>query len=265
MEIRRLGSAAAMLAGLLLAGCGADPVGSTRAQTQAVERTEKAPLGLMTSLPLYWPIDADFAQIASGDAALPWGRAVIEQRFAITPIDTLSPIAPLTSGDAETDPLGGLQRLAVIQPRGLSPADNVALDEWVRAGGQLLLVLDPALTGDYDMALGDPRRPTDSALIPPVVGRWGMEVSFDDSQLDAPRAAALETGEVPVLLAGDVASSGPYCAKAAPKPIMKCAVGKGTVTLMADAAVFEHPELAGEGGAAILALLGFAFTDGEER
>ncbi len=42
---------------------------------------------------------------------------------------------------------------------------------------------------------------------------------------------------------------------------MKCKVGKGTVTLLADAAVFEDRELAGENGAAILTLLRFAFPE----
>jgi hypothetical protein len=36
-------------------------------------------------------------------------------------------------------------------------------------------------------------------------------------------------------------------------------VCKGRVTLIADAALFEHPELAGEGGAAVQAVLAAAF------
>ncbi len=265
MTIRPVARAVALLATLLLAGCGAEPAGSADTAAAPPEPAQNASLGLMTSLPLYWPVDADFAQIASGEAMPPWGRTVMEQRFTLTPLDTLSAIAPLTSDGVETDPLDGLTRLAVIQPRGLSPADNVALDEWVREGGQLLLVLDPVLTGDYDLALGDPRRPTDSALIPPVVSRWGIEVSYDEAQPDAPRTTDMGSGEIPVLLAGEVGSSGPFCAEGTPKPIIKCTIGKGTVTLLADAAVFEHRELAGEGGAAILALMRFAFGDSQAR
>ncbi len=265
MTIRPVGCAVTLLATLLLSGCGAEPAGPADTSATPAEPAQNASLGLMTSLPIYWPVDADFAQIASGKATAPWSRTVMEQRFALTPLDTLSPIAALTPDGAETDPLAGLTRLAIIQPRGLSPADNVALDNWVRDGGQLLLVLDPALTGDYDLALGDPRRPTDSALIPPVVNRWGIEVSYDEAQPNAPRTTDMGSGEIPVLLAGEVGSSGPFCAEGTPKPIIKCTIGTGTVTLLADAAVFEHRELAGEGGAAILALMRFAFDDSQAR
>ncbi len=196
MTIRRLARVAVLFASLLLAGCGADPAGGKGADAPVSDATshtnDRQTLGLMTSLPLYWPLDADFAQIASGNIPSPWGRTVIERRFVISPLDTLSPIAPIGEGDAEIDPLQRLSHIAVIQPRGLSPADNVALDDWVRKGGQLLLVLDPALTGQYDFALGDPRRPTDSALIPPIVARWGLEVSFDEGQSDAPRPVSSE-------------------------------------------------------------------------
>jgi hypothetical protein len=36
-------------------------------------------------------------------------------------------------------------------------------------------------------------------------------------------------------------------------------VGKGRITLVADAALFEHPELVGEDGAAMTAVLAAAF------
>lgn len=89
----------------------------------------------MTSLPLYWRLGADVADIASGNALVPWQRQAMERRFDLVPLDTLSPIPALTPDEPETDPLAELDYLAIIQPRGLSPADNVALDEWVRAGG----------------------------------------------------------------------------------------------------------------------------------
>ena len=63
---------------------------------------------------------------------------MIEARYTLQPLDTLSPVPALSPDAPDTDPLAGLERLAVIQPRGLSPADNVALDQWVRGGGRLL-------------------------------------------------------------------------------------------------------------------------------
>lgn len=215
-------------------------------------------LGLMTSLPLYWPLGADLADLAAGDGEPPWQRAALGVSYAIEPLDTLSPIPGLSPAAPEVDPLAGLARLAVIQPRGLSPADNVALDGWVRAGGRLLLVLDPVLTGDYDLPLGDPRRPADTALIPPVVARWGLAVRFDEAQ--EAEVATARLGEVPLALAlaGEVAITDPAaadCTLHAGGAAAQCRVGEGQVTLIADAAMFEHRELAGEGGAGLRAVL----------
>ncbi|MCR9180409.1 MAG: GldG family protein [Erythrobacteraceae bacterium] len=259
--MRRCNRACALLAGalLMLAGCGAP------AETAAAARPE---LGLMTSLPLYWQADAAMADIAAGRSPLPWQRQLIETRHVLVPLDTLSAIPALAPNAPETDPLAGITRLAVIQPRGLSPADNVALDDWVRAGGRLLLALDPALTGGYDLPLGDPRRPVDSALIPPVVERWGLAIRFDEAQPLAVIAAPFAGDEIPLALPGRIAIADPAradCVLAAQDAIATCRVGKGQVTLIADAALFEHAELAGEDGAALARLLGAAFDRAPSR
>lgn len=246
--------------GLAMLGACSDAAVPTQAPQQ--------PLGLMTSLPLYWPEGTDIADLAAGRAAVPWQRTAIEQDYAIVPLDTLSPIPALSPDTPEVDPLAGLTRLAVIQPRGLSPADNVALDAWVRAGGRLLLALDPALTGDYATPLGDPRRPVDGALIPPVAARWGLAVSFDVEQAAvvttakigaAPATAPATTTAtaLPLALAGRIAVIDPAaaCTVLADGAAATCVVGKGRVTLIADAALFEHAELAGEDGATLRAVL----------
>lgn len=248
--------AAALLAAALvgLAACGGAPATPAAQESPA----PGARLGLMTSLPLYWPLGAGVGDLAAGRAGLPWQRATLEQRYAIEPLDTLSPIPALSPDAPDIDPLAGLARLAVIQPRGLSPADNVALDNWVRAGGRLLLVLDPALTGDYDLPLGDPRRPSEAALIPPVAARWGLAVSFDADQEAVVAQRALAGAALPVALSGRIAVSNvpsAACTALAGGAAAHCRVGKGEVTLIADAALFEHPELAGEGGAGLLAVV----------
>lgn len=248
---------AALALAAVLAGCSAAPEPAPKDKADPAA----TPLGLMTSLPLYWPLGVDMPMLASGSAPVPWQRAALEGRYALVPLDTLSPMPALSADAPETDPLAGLTRLAVIQPRGLSPADNVALDAWVRAGGRLLMVLDPALTGEYDLPLGDPRRPVEAALIPPVAARWGLAVTFDDTQEAAVTPARLGAADLPLALAGRVALTDPSadCTLAAGDAAAVCRVGKGRVTLIADAALFEHPELAGTGGAGLLALLAAAF------
>jgi hypothetical protein len=254
---RRRNSALALALCAALAACDAAP-GAPAPQQSAAFREK---LGLMTSLPIYWPLGAAMEDIAGGTAAMPWQRTALEAAYAIEPLDTLASVPGISPDAPETDPLAGLGLLAVIQPRGLSPADNVALDQWVRAGGHLLMVLDPALTGDYDLPLGDPRRPVDSALIPPVVARWGLAVRFDEAQPDGVSQQSLAGSALPLVLAGQVIIADPaaaLCTLEAAGAAARCRVGEGQVTLIADAALFEHPELADEGGAALRGLLAAA-------
>ena len=232
---RRRNSALALALCAALAACDAAPGAPTAQQSAAVR--EK--LGLMTSLPLYWPLGAAMEDIAGGTAVMPWQRTALEAAYAIEPLDTLASVPGISPDAPETDPLAGLGRLAVIQPRGLSPADNVALDDWVRRGGRLLLVLDPMLTGEYEAPLGDPRRPVDSALVPPVVARWGMAVSFDEAQEPAVTQAPLGEGTLPLALAGRIAITAPaagQCRLLAEGAAARCDVGKGQVTLVAEQA-----------------------------
>jgi hypothetical protein len=259
--------AAALLA--LLAACGnapADEVAAAAAPCAnghaSAANSEPPPLAVMTSLPLFWPLGAAMGDVLSGAAPPPWQQSAISPCYSPVAIDTLSPDNGLAPDNPDNGPLAGHKRLAVIQPRGLSPADNVALDNWVRGGGRLLLMLDPALTGEYDLPLGDPRRPVDAALIPPVVARWGMAVRFDEAQAAELRTAPMGAVALPLVLAGEVAITDPgagQCTLLADGAAARCVVGKGRVTLIADAALFEHPELAGEGGAAVQAVLAAAF------
>lgn len=257
MPRRRIRALAAAVLLALLAACDRAP--AAPAAPESVTPREK--LGLMTSLPLYWPLGAGVEEIASGRAPLPWQRSALEQAFVIEPLDSLAAIPGLTADAPASDPLAGLKRLAVIQPRGLSPADNVALDTWVRQGGHLLLVLDPALTGEYDLPLGDPRRPADSALIPPVVARWGLAVRFDEAQPDEMVEASLAGTALPLVLAGEVVIEDPAaggCTAEADGAAARCRIGKGQVTVIADAAVFEHPGLGGGEGVVLRNLIAAA-------
>ncbi len=240
------------------------------------------PLGLMTSMPLYWPITSDMSEIINGTAERPWQSAAFSHDHEVLPLDSLAPVPALSPGMPDRNPIADLERLAVIQPRGLSPQDNVALDKWVRDGGRLLLVLDPQLTGHYAVPLGDPRLPTYAALIPPVVERWGLEVVFDDQQAEQ-RAVSMPFADEPfeLALAGEVRlrSEDIDCELSGERTLAQCKVGEGRVTLLADAAIFEdgahlhgdrerhadaHPEdHADERSEPLIALMRFAFSDQE--
>lgn len=207
-------------------------------------REDRKKLGLMTSLPLYWPLGEAFTVTATGKGEVPWQRQQLELDHELVLLDTLSPIPGLGPDDPETDPLEGLERLAIVQPRGLTASDNVALDRWVRGGGRLLLVLDPMLTGHYEAALGDPRRPTDVALMPPVLVRWGLAMTYDPEGQDPRRPVRVPVEDFSIIasMSGEIAiaeSGTGKCALLARNVVARCAVGAGEVVFLADAATFE--------------------------
>lgn len=217
---------------------------------------EAEPLGLMTSLPIYWADGADFAALLDEQAELPFVRGVLERDFSLSPIDQL------VAEEEGVNSLENLDRLLIVQPRGLSPQDNVALDEWVRGGGRLLYVIDPMLSGEYAAPIGDPRHPPVIGLIPPVLPRWGLTVEPRDGEPDQPYLIATPVGEVPAMFAGQIRrvdGGMGQCRVTDGALVAQCTVGAGRVTLVADATLFELVEGNKAQEQLILDLAGYAF------
>lgn len=240
------------LAGILLALAMVGGLWAWRNWSPPADRPEVA---MMTSLPIYWPEGADMVAMIEGSGEVPWVRLALEESYRITPIDTLAP----ADGNAAPGPLAGIERLLIVQPRGLSPADNAALDQWVRDGGKLIFVLDPMLTGQYAVPLGDPRHPVTVGLVPPVIGRWGLAMQFREMQPLEVRLEDYGSGTLPVLLAGELipreprpdATAADLAARGDCRILdngiaAQCSVGEGSVTIVADAALFELPEPIGD-------------------
>jgi hypothetical protein len=222
--------------------------------------TASAPLMLFTSLPIYWSEAPDIAATLKGGGKPHWARAAIEAQRALRPVDVLEAGALGRGGD-----------LLMVQPRPLAPAENVALDRWVGAGGRLLLFADPALTASSAFALGDRRRPEDIVLLSPILARWGLRLEFDDEQPAGERLARLGGGApIPVNLAGRFAVLGggredTRCRLGAGGLLAECSAGRGRVVAVADAALFEDPGDDPGRRAALAALLARAFGARPER
>ena len=143
------------------------------------------------------------------------------------------------------DAIDGLDRIIMAQPRPLAPSENVALDNWVRGGGRLLIFADPLLTRHSDFALGDRRRPQDVVLLSPILTRWGLELRFDDAQPSEERLISASGNQYPVNLAGQFVATGDgKCTISEAGLFARCSVGNGRVTLMADAAILDSEETA---------------------
>lgn len=188
----------------------------------------------MGTVPIYWGEAESFGGLVAGEAERHWARERLEAQYRIRPLDAL-----------DTDSLAGLDFVLLAQPRALSPAENVALDAWVRGGGRLLLFADPMLTGESRYPLGDRRRPQDVILLSPILSHWGLELQFDMDQPAGPTLLAAPGAPIPVNLAGRFrAEEGDgICALSAADVLARCRIGAGSALILGDAATIDlyHP------------------------
>lgn len=217
----------------------------------AWSRSPQQPVGLFTTLPILWNETAEVGDLLRSDAPMHWAKDVIEQHGSVVPLDQLA-----------NHSLTGLKRLVIAQPRPLSPQENVALDDWVRDGGQVLLLADPMLTDESAFPIGDRRRPQDVVLLSPILNRWGLELQVDDQQ-DIAETEMLEVMGKPIpvnltgiLLVRDVE----HCRSWNHGLAATCTVGKGRVFALADAAVLDKVDADGTRADAFAWLLDTAFV-----
>lgn len=196
------------------------------------EPASAGPVGLFTTLPILWADSPDLAASLNAEGDRHWAREVISARGPVEPLDTLSAAG-----------LAKVRRLILAQPRVLAPQENVVLDDWVRGGGQLLLLADPALTEESAFPLGDPRRPQAVVLLSPILKRWGLELMFDEDQPSGPSERDVMGLAVPVNLPGKFETRGQgNCRLWGDGLAVTCAIGQGRVVAIADAALLEREQ-----------------------
>jgi hypothetical protein len=238
------------------AGAGAALLGgiAVLALTRPDPQEDKPAVGLFTSLPIYWAESESIAETLNSRASPHWVRTALGVDYRLIPLDTV-----------ETAELGGLGHLVMAQPRPLAPAENVSLDSWVRQGGRLLLFADPMLTEHSRFMLGDKRRPQDVVLLSPILRRWGLQLEFDEDQPDLERNVPFRGGPLPVRLAGTfrqiLSESEVDCQLDGEEVIARCAIGKGRVVVIADAALLNGDRDLGLGMPALDRLLSATFAD----
>lgn len=227
-------SGAALIFGAVLLGCTACSASADAdpAVEQVGEQMAQPRLGLMSTLPIYWNEAVEFSDLLSQDQSANWVRAILERDYAIEPLDVLT-----------RETLAPLDRLILAQPRALAPEENVALDDWVRNGGRVIVFADPMLTRHSEYSLGDPRRPHDVALLSPILARWGLELEMDARQSDDERIVDAFGLSIPVRIAGTFTArdegGDADCALSENPLIARCEIAKGRALLIADAAVLD--------------------------
>ncbi len=170
---------------------------------------QRPELHLITSLPLL------FGEQFSLEGERPAVTAWLEQRYRLTAIDLPSQLPPGAT-------------LLMVQPTALPAEELVALDNWVRGGGGLLLLADPRLEWPSERPLGDNLRPPPMYADTGLLGHWGLT-------LDSPKQTGPVTiGGVTYGSPGTLAANKTQCT--VERGIAaRCGIGRGRAIVVADA------------------------------
>lgn len=198
------------LAALALAGCDAADGGAV---TDEAASEEKPALAVLTSLPIFFGEQFSLEPVASPL------RSALEERYALT----------LLSSSSEAD-LADHALVFMPHPPVQTAEALVDLDEWVRAGGRLLLVADQDVKWPSDLPLGDLGRHPPFFMDTGLLAHWGV-------RLEPPVAAA---SEVPNRGHGRFAYTDEQCSDAeglaneVHDQLAYCRIGEGHVLILPD-------------------------------
>jgi hypothetical protein len=181
----------------------------------------KPTLLLLTSLPLIF--GEEFSLEGGGSPAL----KALESRYRVVPISITAP--------AE---LGKGRLLLMAHPSAQTPQNLVALDEWVRGGGRVLLLADPMLEWPSSRPLGDPLRPAPMFMDTGLLRHWGLRLDAPDQR--GPERRKL--GGYDVLTESPGALFG-KCAISKDRLVAHCDIGTGRATIVADADLLDTADL----------------------
>lgn len=185
---------------------------------------ERSTLLLLTSLPLVF--GEQFSLEGSGSPAL----GALQQHYQVTPISVTSP-AELKKG----------RLLLMAHPLPQTAENLVALDEWVRSGGRVLLLADPLLEWPSSRSLGDRLRPPPMFMDTGLLGHWGLRLAGPDKR--GPEMRRLGGREVLTVSPGTLSGT---CSVTRDGLVARCRVGKGRATIVADADVLNSQALGPE-------------------
>nr|WP_314442804.1 DUF4350 domain-containing protein [uncultured Sphingomonas sp.] len=192
-------------------------LGSCRAGGQPADQAATPPLALLTSLPIA------FGESFGLDQQRSPLLEQLETSFAVTPVD-----------GPEQLRAGGL--LLAVQPQALTAERLVALDQWVRDGGRLVLLADPSLRFESSRPLGDRFRPPLRYPDTGLLRHWGL--SLDPDVDNREEAVDTDLGRGIRLSASGMGSftrAGGDCTLSPTRAVARCRIGQGYATVVADA------------------------------
>jgi len=217
----------------------------------------KPKLALMSSLPLIWPEGGVADAIENDGDALPV-KARLEKKFNLLPVDDLSILK-----DPDT------RLLLLAQPRAFTAAELVDLERWVAAGGNVIILADPALQWESSLPLGDPQRPLFTSLLSPLFTHWGLALTLPMDQQDDQKAVEVDDMQLQLSAYGAwerVGNSNVADCKISEQAVLaECQIGAGKAVLLADADLLAEDLWIGTGLASLIGSDGSANMDWLER
>lgn len=182
---------------------------------------QRPTLLLLTSLPLVF--NEQFSLQGAGSPAL----KALQMRYRVVPI----------SVSDEKDLVKG-RLLLMAHPLAQPAEDLVALDEWVRGGGHLLLLADPLLEWPSSRPLGDPLRPPPMFMDTGLLAHWGLRLDAPDRR--GPALRRLGDSDVLTVSPGKLSGA---CNISPDRLIARCRLGKGLAIVVADADLLDVDRL----------------------
>lgn len=226
-----------------LTGCSAAPTDPAPSPTETAAASPSAEgLLLFTSLPIFWS-EGSLSDMLSDSAEPHWARKALEARWRLVPVDSLTALRDRPEAHV----------LLMAQPRALAGGENVTLDNFVRNGGRVVMIVDPMLEAHSAYGFGDKRRPEAVSMLSPILARWGLRLVEDERPAYVAqwgqRSVPVEDGGLFELTGTGFESS---CHLVGDGLAAWCRVGKGKVVLMADATFIADGEKAGGDGDKLL-------------
>ena len=196
--------------------------------------TQRPPLMLLTGLPLLF--GEEFSLKGGGSEAL----RQLKSRYRVVPI-AVSSTSELARGSL----------MLMAQPQAQTAENLVALDDWVRRGGRVLLLADPMLEWPSKLPLGDRLRPPPMFADTGLLAHWGLRLDAPDER--GPALRQLAGREIETVSPGALFG---HCAISGDRLVARCPIGKGGAVVVADADFLNLTDVDGPTENNLPALLG---------
>jgi hypothetical protein len=226
--------AAAVGAALMVAAIGAgfalrDASDLSGAYGEPRAVAQRPPLLLLTALPIVFP------ETFTLDGGEPAVLDALASRYQVIPISV-----------ADSVSLQGHRLLLMAQPQAQPAQVLVDLDAWVRGGGRVLVLADPALEWPSELALGDRGRPPMAFADTGLLGHWGLRLDAPDRR--GPASFEIGGRVVEAASPGSLVATGGNCRVTANRVIARCRIGEGQASVIADADFLDVERRGGKSG-----------------